>query len=291
MAEAVIVAGARTPIGKLSGALAGFTGHGPRGFRHRGGVVSVPGCRPTRSTTCYGPGHPRRPGPDHGPPGGGEGRYPHVRPGQHHQQGLPLRPQHDLPGRPDDPRRRCRHRGGRRHGVDDPGPLPAARGPRRLPHRRRRPDRLHDVRRPHRRLRPHRDGPVHRAAQREDRASRVERQDAFAAASHEKAAAAIKDGRLAEEIVPVQVPQRKGDPLLVDTDEGVRPGTTAESLGSAEAGVHQGRHHHGRQRVADLRRGRRRRRDVGGQGQGARPAAARAGRRATAWWPVRTTRS
>jgi acetyl-CoA C-acetyltransferase len=58
-----------------------------------------------------------------------------------------------------------------------------------------------------------------------------ERQDAFAAASHEKAAAAIKEGRFAEEIVPVEVPQRKGDPLVVDTDEGVRPGTTAESLG------------------------------------------------------------
>jgi acetyl-CoA C-acetyltransferase len=58
------------------------------------------------------------------------------------------------------------------------------------------------------------------------------RQDAFSAASHEKAAAAAKDGRLAEEIVPVQVPQRKGDPLLVDVDEGVRPGTTAESLGA-----------------------------------------------------------
>jgi acetyl-CoA C-acetyltransferase len=59
-----------------------------------------------------------------------------------------------------------------------------------------------------------------------------ERQDAFAAASHEKAAAAAKDGRLAEEIVPVHVPQRKGDPLLVDVDEGVRPGTTAENLGA-----------------------------------------------------------
>jgi acetyl-CoA C-acetyltransferase len=58
-----------------------------------------------------------------------------------------------------------------------------------------------------------------------------ERQDAFAASSHERAAAAIKDGRLAAEIVPVAVPQRKGDPLLVDTDEGVRPGTTPESLG------------------------------------------------------------
>jgi acetyl-CoA C-acetyltransferase len=59
-----------------------------------------------------------------------------------------------------------------------------------------------------------------------------ERQDTFAAASHEKAAAAIKEGRFAEEIVPVEVPQRKGDPLVVDTDEGVRPGTTAESLGA-----------------------------------------------------------
>src|ERR1700677_291966 len=59
-----------------------------------------------------------------------------------------------------------------------------------------------------------------------------ERQDAFSAASHEKAAAAAKEGRLGEEIVPVSVPQRKGDPLLVDTDEGVRPGTTAESLGA-----------------------------------------------------------
>jgi acetyl-CoA C-acetyltransferase len=59
-----------------------------------------------------------------------------------------------------------------------------------------------------------------------------ERQDAFAAASHEKAAAAAKDGRLGEEIVAVQVPQRKGDPLLVENDEGVRPGTTAESLGA-----------------------------------------------------------
>jgi acetyl-CoA C-acetyltransferase len=46
-----------------------------------------------------------------------------------------------------------------------------------------------------------------------------ERQDAFSAASHEKAAAAIKEGRLADEIVAVEVPQRKGDPIVVDTDE------------------------------------------------------------------------
>ncbi len=57
------------------------------------------------------------------------------------------------------------------------------------------------------------------------------KQDELAAQSNDRAAAAIKDGRLADEIVAVSVPQRKGDPLLVETDEGVRPGTTAESLG------------------------------------------------------------
>ncbi len=54
-----------------------------------------------------------------------------------------------------------------------------------------------------------------------------EAQDEFAALSHERAAAAIKEGRLADEIVPVSIPQRKGDPVVVETDEGVRPGTTA----------------------------------------------------------------
>jgi acetyl-CoA C-acetyltransferase len=57
-----------------------------------------------------------------------------------------------------------------------------------------------------------------------------QRQDAFAAASHERAALATKDGLFGEEIVPVEVPQRRGDAIVVSTDEGVRPGTTAESL-------------------------------------------------------------
>jgi acetyl-CoA C-acetyltransferase len=56
------------------------------------------------------------------------------------------------------------------------------------------------------------------------------RQDAFAASSHEKAATAVKEGWMEEEIVPVSIPQRKGDPLIVETDEGIRPGTTVESL-------------------------------------------------------------
>lgn len=57
-----------------------------------------------------------------------------------------------------------------------------------------------------------------------------DQQDAFAANSHERASAAIKEGRFADEIVAVEVPQRKGDPVIVDTDEGVRPGTTVETL-------------------------------------------------------------
>jgi acetyl-CoA C-acetyltransferase len=57
-------------------------------------------------------------------------------------------------------------------------------------------------------------------------------QDDLAAKSHERAAAAIKEGRFADEITPVEIPQRKGDPILFTEDEGVRPGTTAESLGA-----------------------------------------------------------
>jgi len=55
-------------------------------------------------------------------------------------------------------------------------------------------------------------------------------QDAFAARSHQLAARAAKDGLLAEEIVPVAIPQRRGEPVLVDTDEGVRADTTVEAL-------------------------------------------------------------
>jgi acetyl-CoA C-acetyltransferase len=58
-----------------------------------------------------------------------------------------------------------------------------------------------------------------------------EAQDDLAAKSHDRATAAMKEGRFAEEITPVAIPQRKGDPVLVEEDEGVRPGTTTESLG------------------------------------------------------------
>ena len=57
-------------------------------------------------------------------------------------------------------------------------------------------------------------------------------QDRVAMQSHARAAAAIAAGRLADEIVPVGVPQRKGDPLVVKDDEGVRAATTMQSLGA-----------------------------------------------------------
>ncbi|KAA0079791.1 acetyl-CoA C-acetyltransferase [Mycolicibacterium sp. P9-64] len=56
-------------------------------------------------------------------------------------------------------------------------------------------------------------------------------QDEFAARSHQRAAAAWKDGLFDDEVVPVPVPQRRGEPLLVTQDESVRPDTTVESLG------------------------------------------------------------
>src|SRR4051794_35456142 len=57
-----------------------------------------------------------------------------------------------------------------------------------------------------------------------------EEQDEYSARSHERAAEAMKAGRFDNEITPVEVPQRKGDPIQVTEDEGVRPGTTAEGL-------------------------------------------------------------
>ena len=57
-----------------------------------------------------------------------------------------------------------------------------------------------------------------------------EEQDAFALQSQNRAEKAIKEGRFKDEIIPVEIPQRKGDPIVVDTDEHPRFGTTAEAL-------------------------------------------------------------
>jgi len=62
-----------------------------------------------------------------------------------------------------------------------------------------------------------------------------EAQDQFAVRSQDKAVAAQNNGRLAREIVPVTIPQRKGDPVVVDTDEHPRAGTTVETLAKLRA--------------------------------------------------------
>ena len=63
-------------------------------------------------------------------------------------------------------------------------------------------------------------------------------QDEFAASSHERAAQAAKAGLFDDEIVAVEVPQRRGDPLQFTQDEGVRPGTTAENLAKLRPAFH-----------------------------------------------------
>jgi acetyl-CoA C-acetyltransferase len=65
-------------------------------------------------------------------------------------------------------------------------------------------------------------------------------QDAFSAMSHERAARAQKDGLFDNEITPVTIPQRKGDPIIVSSDEGIRVGTTADSLGTLPAAFVKG---------------------------------------------------
>ncbi|WP_417812285.1 3-oxoadipyl-CoA thiolase [Thalassospira alkalitolerans] len=65
-------------------------------------------------------------------------------------------------------------------------------------------------------------------------------QDAFAARSQDKAVAAQENGILAAEIIPVTIPQRKGDAIVVDKDEHPRPGTTAEKLGKLPTPFREG---------------------------------------------------
>ena len=101
-----------------------------------------------------------------------------------------------------------------------------------------------------------------------------EAQDELAAKCHERAAAAEKEGRFTDEIAPVSIPQRKGDPVIVDTDEGVRPGHHARVARGIAARILQGRHDHRGQRAADLRR--RPALVTVGRGRGARRHPARA---------------
>ena len=80
-------------------------------------------------------------------------------------------------------------------------------------------------------------------------------QDAFAAESQRRAARAIAEGAFAREIVAVQIPQRKGEPLRFEVDEYPRADSTAEKLADAQARFHEGRHGHRGQCLRHQRRG------------------------------------
>jgi len=67
-----------------------------------------------------------------------------------------------------------------------------------------------------------------------------EAQDKFAAESQRRAAAAIAEGRFTDQIVPIAIPQKKGDPVIANVDEHPRPGTTMESLGRLKPAFREG---------------------------------------------------
>ena len=76
-----------------------------------------------------------------------------------------------------------------------------------------------------------------------------EEQDAYAAESHRRAAAATEAGLFSDEILPVTIPQKKGAPIVIDRDEPIRAGHDRRGAREAEAGVQGRRHRHGRQRA------------------------------------------
>ena len=236
MPGSVIVAGARTPIGKLSGALAGFTADGARRLRDQGRARARRRQRPSRSTTCSWARCCR--------PGQGQitarqaavkAGIPMTVAGDDHQQGVPLGPQRDLPRRPDDPGRRRRGRGRRRHGVDDERAATSCPAPR--AGYRNGDGELVDsmiVRRPVVRVRRRAMGA---GTEKYAGVGDITRERAGRARGEEPRARRRRDqGR------PLRRRDRRrsrsrsarATRSLVDTDEGVRPGTTLESLGGLQ---------------------------------------------------------
>ena len=288
MAGSVIVAGARTPIGKLSGALGGFTAIDLGGFAIKAALERA-GVAPDEVDYVFmGQVLQAGAGPDHRPPGRGQRRHPHDRAGHHRQQGVPVGPQHHLSSPTSSSQAGDgRHRGGRRHGVDDQRPVPAARGPGRLPPRRPGRRRLDDVRRPVLRLRP--VSPWARAPRSTRRrpASPAVRQDEFAATSHERAAAAMKDGLLRRrDRRRSRCRSARATRSWSTPTRACARARRAETLGGLRPAFDRRRQHHRGQRHPDLRR----RRPPSSSCRRRRPSelgvAARRGRSATARSPA-----
>ena len=106
-----------------------------------------------------------------------------------------------------------------------------------------------------------------------------EEQDAFSALSHQRAAEAWKNGLFDDEVVSVEIPQRKGDPISFRDDEGIRRRHDDRVPRQAAARLQQGRHDHRRLVLADLRRCGRGRGDEQGEGRRAGPGLAGRDRR------------
>ena len=130
MSGTVIVAGARTPIGKLSGALGGFAATELGGFAIAAALERA-GVKPEQVDYVFmGQVLQAGAGQITARQAAAKAGVPMTVPATTVNKVCLSGSQHHLPGRPADQRRRGRHRGGRRHGVDDPGSLPASRGAR-----------------------------------------------------------------------------------------------------------------------------------------------------------------
>ena len=214
------------PPRRPEGLLSGRTGCRRHQGRAREGRAE-PGGRRVRD---HGAGAHRGGGPDPGPAGRGEGRHPDDRPRPHDQQGVPLRAS-----------TRSRSPTSSSAPASSTSWWPAARSRCRRPRtcsrlaaglqvRRRPAARPHAVRRPVGRVHRPGDGRADRSRQRGGPALLREEQDAFSARSHQLAAQGWKNGLYDDEVVPVPIPQRKGEPLMFKDDEGIRPDTTVETL-------------------------------------------------------------
>ena len=230
MPGSVIVGGARTPIGKLSGALKSFSAMDLGGFAIDAALRTAGITGDQVDYVIMGHVIQAGAGQITARQAAVKGGIPMTRARADGQQGLPVRAERDRDGRPADRLRPVRHRRRRWHGVDDQRPVPAARRPRRLPLRRQQDRRRDRARRPVLRVRPARHGRLHRLLQQAAQASPAPSRTSSPRCATSGPPRRRKNGLFDDEIVNVEVPQRKGDPLLVSDDEGVRPGTTAESL-------------------------------------------------------------